>query len=172
MPKDGAYIIASNHMSFLDPPILGVSCFPAFLNFIAKQELLDKAFTNWYCRSTHCIFLKRGSGDLGAIKESIRRLKKGKPLAVFPEGGRSPDGSIQDGLPGVGFIAAKTRVPVIPTYIYGSNKLLPKGSKKIKAAKVSVIFGEPMYFNTEETKDYGAIANDIMRAVQKLSLQV
>jgi len=169
VPRQGAYIIASNHMSFLDPPILGVSCFPRFLNFIAKDELFDGGFTKWYCSNTYCIRLKRKSGDFGAIKESVRRLKAGKPLAIFPEGERSIDGDLGDGLPGIGLIAAKTEVPVIPTYIYGSNNLLPKGSKRAKAAKVTVTFGKPLYFSSKKQKDYDAVTKEIMAAIKKLA---
>jgi len=103
VPKKGAFIIASNHSSYLDPPILAIGCFPKFLNFMGKEELFEGGFWRWYCLNTGCIPLRRKSGDFRAMKICIRKIKDGQPLALFPEGERSLDGNIGQAQPGIGF---------------------------------------------------------------------
>jgi len=169
IPKKGSFIIASNHTSYFDPPVLAIGCFPRIINFVGKEELFKVKFLRWYFSKAGCIPLKRNYSDFRAIKLCIRKLKEGSVLAIFPEGERSVDGKIGEGQPGVGFLAAKTAVPVVPAYIFGTNKLLPKGAKKIKITKIFLIFGKPLYFDSKKDKDYVKISDTIMQAIKNLA---
>jgi 1-acyl-sn-glycerol-3-phosphate acyltransferase len=141
IPKNGAFILASNHVSYLDPPVLGCAC-PRPLNYMAKEEL----FRNWafgaLLRSYHVFPVRRGEGDPGAIKEAMRRLKAGGILLVFPEGTRSETGQIQKAQVGIGYLGLMAGVPILPAYVEGAREVLPRGAKGIRPAAVSVYFGK------------------------------
>ena len=111
--------------------------------------------------------VRRNSPDLGALKEALRRLKAGKPLLLFPEGARQ--GAKTETLPqaGIGFIAAKTKVPVFPVLIKGTDVALPKGAKSLSPAQISVYFGEQI--SIERRAPYQDIANLIMDKIRHLS---
>lgn len=168
IPRKGAFILASNHVSYLDPIALGVAC-PRKLNFMAKQEL----FVNpWFSKlmSAVCAFpIKRDSADLFALKEAMRRLKSGKALVLFPEGSRRFDGTSAEPQAGIGFLAAKLNVPVVPAWIKGTAVALPKGAKSIKPVKVSVYFGKQIFI--ERRMPYQEIAKTVMENIRHLSCE-
>ncbi|MDD5618301.1 MAG: lysophospholipid acyltransferase family protein, partial [Candidatus Omnitrophica bacterium] len=125
IPSKGAYLLACNHSSFLDPPVLGGAFYGARwikLNFLAKEELFHNKVFAWFLVRLKTFPVKRQSADIGAIKECIRRVKKGEPLAIFPEGERSPKGEITQGFPGIALVAAKTGAPVIPVFIKDTDR--------------------------------------------------
>ena len=113
--------------------------------------------------------------DLGAVKEAFRRLQNGRVLGLFPEGTRSKDGQLRKIEYGVGFFSIKASVPVVPVYIAGSNKILPKDSKKMKSGKVDVYFGkaiDPVSFDHRDGKDnYARFSREIMERIEELSSQ-
>ena len=166
IPREVGFILAGNHISYLDPIVLGVVC-PKALNFMAKEELFKNHFFGWVLKRVKAFPLKRSSADLSAIKEAIRRIKKGEALLLFPEGGRQTDGKL--GLPqsGVGFLAAKLNVPVIPAFIRGTELALPQGAKFIRPHKISVYFGKQII--VERRMAYQDIALEIMEAIRRLS---
>lgn len=171
IPKKGAFILASNHVSYFDPPILAVGCFMIRpkLNFIAKEELFcNKAF-GWYIKKLGAFPIKRDFGDIGAIKESIRRIKRGEPLVIFPEGERSPNGEIKESFPGIALLSVKTKIPIIPAFIEGSNNVLSESSKKMRLCKLSLRIGKPLVFYNGGPQTYSGIADKIMSAIKDLS---
>lgn len=172
VPKKGPFILASNHESNADPFILGVSlpC-TRWFSFLAKKELFEGKFNGWYFRKLHVIPLDRGEADPGAIKKVIDILKSGKPMMLFPEGTRSLGRGLQPGKPGIGFIAAKTRVPVVPAYIAGAYKAVPEGLGSINKSRVNVLFGKPLYFTDIDPKNkdsYRKISDTIMDHIARL----
>lgn len=141
IPKKGAFILASNHVSHLDPPAIA-SASSRMVHFMARDTLLD----NWLFRQVigRCglIPVRRGEGDIGAMKAAIRFLKAGEPVFLFPEGTRSETGQMQAAQPGIGYLSLMTGAPVLPAYIDGTGKALPKGAKRLKIAKVTVYIGD------------------------------
>jgi 1-acyl-sn-glycerol-3-phosphate acyltransferase len=101
------------------------------------------------------------------MREILRRLKKGAPVVLFPEGTRQTTGVERKIHEGVGFIVTKSGVPVIPAYIKGSEKVLPPGSKALKRHRVTVAFGAPLRFNP--TQSYSDIAHEVMYKISDLS---
>ena len=114
-----------------------------------------------------------GGQDVSAIKRVLRALKEERGLILFPEGTRTPDGSLQPAKPGVGFIAIKTQVPVVPVRIFGSFEAYGKGRAPRFGTPVSVVFGEPLspadYDDPKAGKDRAQVASErIMAAIARL----
>ncbi|MDD5424425.1 MAG: lysophospholipid acyltransferase family protein [Candidatus Omnitrophica bacterium] len=141
VPMKGAFILASNHVSHLDPPAIA-SASPRMVHFMARSTLFD----NWLFRQVvgRCglISVKRGEADIGAMKAAIRFLKSGEPVFLFPEGTRSETGEMQEAQPGIGYLSLITGAPVLPAYIDGTDKALPKGAKRITLTRISVYIGD------------------------------
>lgn len=141
VPKRGAFILASNHVSHLDPPALSCAS-PRALHFMARHDL----FNNWVfaalIRALNAFPVKREGADFTALKGAVRRLKAGEPLLIFPEGRRSRTGEIQAAQPGVGFLSIIAGVPILPVYVEGTATAMPKGARFIKPRTVFVYFGK------------------------------
>ncbi len=165
VPKKGAFILASNHTSYLDPIAVGAAC-PRRLNFMAKDELFCNAFFSGFFSLLGVFPVKRNSADLSALKEAMHRLKEGEALALFPEGSRRFDGGAAAPYPGIGFLAAKLNVPVVPVFIRGTNSALPKGAKFLRFARISVCFGRQIH--ADKKLSYGDIAQRIMDNIRRL----
>lgn len=169
VPKTGAFIFASNHTSFLDPILLGVSLRRS-LNYMARETLFKKRCLAWVLRHIHVFPIRRHKSNFKAIKESLGLLARGKPLVIFPEGTRSKDRNLKRGKRGIGFIAAKAKVPIIPAYIKGSFEALPRGVSTLRRHPVRVYIGKPMDFDFEvRDKDaYQRISDEIMGKITEL----
>ena len=173
VPKKGAFILASNHSSYLDP-ILLASSLKRGLYYLARDTLFKKRCFGWLMRQVHSFPVKRNKGDLRAIRDSLRILGEGRPLVIFPEGTRTKDEQLDRGKPGIGFIAAKAGVPVLPAYVAGSFKALPRGFKTLKRHPVAVYIGEPVtfdrkYFEANGRDLYQRISDEIMKRIAELS---
>ncbi|MGB9721142.1 MAG: lysophospholipid acyltransferase family protein [bacterium] len=164
IPKRGAVILASNHLSFLDPPLVGYAAFREVF-FLAKPGLfiLSKFFT-WLIKTYNAINLEGGQG----IRPAIKLLKQGKAVVIFPEGTRSRIGAMLPFSPGVGFLAITYNVPVVPIRIINSNKKLI--SLILRWHKLKIIFGEPILPDgyRKSKQDFEAFALKIREEVEKL----
>lgn len=173
LPKKGGCIIASNHLSYLDPIVLSLGS-TRMLTFMAKKELFRNPFFSWLITALNSFPLERGSADLKSIRFAINKLKQEGTLIIFPEGTRSTSGQINEGQGGVSMLAAKAKVPVVPTLIMGTDIALAAGSKKVKFfVPLSVHFAKPMYFTSKAGKDnlkeeYLQFSKDIIAEIQKL----
>ena len=145
LPKHGAFLIAANHASHLDPPLIG-SHVPRQMCFFARKTLWVGGAMSWWLDGVGTIPVDRDGGqDVSALKRVLRALAEGKVMILFPEGTRSPDGRLQTPKPGVGFIVCKTQVPVVPARIFGSFEAFGKGAKVPKlGSPVTVVFGKPI----------------------------
>jgi 1-acyl-sn-glycerol-3-phosphate acyltransferase len=144
LPKSGAFLIAANHASHLDPPLIG-SHVPRQMSFFARKTLWSGRLASWWLDAVGTIPVDRDGGqDVGALKRVLRALADGKVMILFPEGSRSLDGRLQAPKPGVGFIVCKTQVPVVPARIFGSFEAFGKGMKVPKPAPTTVVFGKPI----------------------------
>lgn len=167
IPKQGGFLLASNHVSNLDPFALGVAIMPRDLNYMAKYELFKKPFFSWLLYKVHAFPLKREAADLSAIKEAMHRVKSGGGLLLFPEGTRAADGSVREPQAGIGFLAAKLDVPIIPAFVKGTYDALPKGAKFIRPKKISIYFGRQI--SVERGLPYEQIASLVMDDVRRLA---
>jgi len=119
--QDGPVILAMNHESYLDPPFAGIGCRRA-IYFLARKTLLDVPVLGWLLPKLNVIPVDQEGGDRSALKALIRALRADHGVLVFPEGSRTPDGKLQPALPGLGFVIAKTRAPVVPMRIFGAHQ--------------------------------------------------
>lgn len=146
MIQTGPVILASNHQSFFDPPLVGNAADrPIF--FLAKKSLMEVPLLGWLLPKLNVIPVNLEGGDRSALKALIRILKAGDCALVFPEGTRTPDGSLQPAEPGLGLIIAKTRTPVVPARIFGAFDAWPIGGKIRLFRRITVVVGEPIYFS-------------------------
>lgn len=143
-PLDGPFLIASNHASHLDPPLVGCHV-PRQMRFFARKSLWNNKLLGWWMNRVETIPVERDSGDIGAIKRVLQALGENRAIVLFPEGTRSLDGQLQKPKPGVGLMACKTGVPVVPCRIYGSFEAFGKGSAIPRlGSPISIVFGPPI----------------------------
>lgn len=163
IPKEGAAILYSNHISNADPAV--VTCgIKRMIYFMAKEELFKGKFLRWMWNDIGAFPVKRGTGDIGAIKHSLQRLKAGSMLGIFPEGTRRRKNKIPEPKPGLALIAIKSKSQLLPAAITDR----PKFFNKIK-----VIYGKPFelteyYGKNLSIDDYTAISKKLMEEVEKL----
>ena len=147
IPKQGDVVLPSNHVSFLDPIIIGASTVRE-LHFLGTDAYFHIPCLGWFLTNVNSFPIKRGTPDRRALKEALSRLKTGKALLVFPEGTRSPDGTLGKTKNGVSFMIHHSNVPTIPVFLNGAERFLPRGSKFIRPTQLSVTFGAPLDFTT------------------------
>jgi len=139
IPKTGGLIVAANHFSLLDPPVLGAAL-PRKVRFMAKEELFRNAAFGYIITRLGAFPVRRGAPDRTAIRTALNLLEKGELLGMFPEGTRSKTGRLGEAEPGLALLAHRSGVPVVPAAIKGTNELF--GSKFLP--QVIVRFGKPL----------------------------
>ena len=143
-PAEGSFLIAANHTSHLDPPLVG-SQIAKQMRFFARKSLWDNRLIGWWLSQVETIAVERDSGDVGAIKRVLQALKEDRAIVLFPEGTRSPNGKLQKPKAGVGLMACKTGVPVVPCRVFDSFEACGKGQLIPKfGTPVSIVFGQPL----------------------------
>jgi 1-acyl-sn-glycerol-3-phosphate acyltransferase len=139
-PASGPLIVAGNHASLLDPPLIGM-CLRRQSAYMAKDDLFAVPILGPWLRSIGSFPVRRGAADRTAIRRSLEVLKRGRVLVIFPEGTRSVDGRLRDAEPGAAMIALRTGVPVLPAAVVNSYRILPKGARWPRFEQVTVRFG-------------------------------
>ena len=170
MIEEGPCIIAANHCSYLDPPLVGVACKRA-IHYLARKSLLDVPILGPILPELNVIPVDQKNADRSALMGAIRVVKNGGAVLIFPEGTRSPDGRFQCAQPGIGMIVAKTGAPVVPVRVRGSFEALSRDCKFPKGTPIAVQVGKRLIFNPEETKDrhsYQRTSERVLRAVESL----
>jgi len=165
VPEKGGFILASNHLSYLDPLMVGISC-DQKISYMARDSLFRNKFFGGLIRLGHAFPVKRNTADIGALREAIRRLKGGEPVLLFPEGSRQAvkgQGKVESG---IGFIAIKAGVPLIPVKITGTDKALPPGAKWFKKHSMTLEFGKPIFSSPQDT--YEDVARRIMQQIYSI----
>lgn len=143
VPQDGPVLLLSNHQSFLDPVLVALSV-PRECCFMARDTLFKQPQFTHLITYLNAFPVKRGTADVGAIKESLRRLKRGEALVAFPEGTRTPDGSVGEMQPGAILLARKSAAPIVPVNIHGAFEIWPRTEKKPKLGPIMLNYGEPI----------------------------
>ena len=173
LPGEGSFLIAANHASFLDPPLIG-SQVQRQIAFFARKTLWKPGFASWWLDTVGTIPVDRDGGqDVSAIKRVLKALKDDMGLILFPEGTRSPDGHLQAPKAGVGLICCRAQVPVVPVRIFGSYEAYGKGRGIRLGTPVSIVFGRPIppavYDDPAGGKErYQIASNRIMERISAL----
>ncbi len=144
LPRDGAFLIAANHVSYVDPPLVGCQVSRQIIPF-ARKTLWKGGLVSWWLDAVGTIPVDRDGGqDVSAIKRVLRSLQEGKGLILFPEGTRSSDGELKAPKAGIGLICCRAQVPVIPARIFGAFEAYGRGRGLHLGTPVSVVFGPPI----------------------------
>ena len=146
VPRDGAYIMVSNHNSNLDPPFIGGAIGlhrGRPIHFMAKEEINGWPLIGRLARGAGVFFVRRGEGDRAAQRIALEHLAAGRPIGVFPEGTRSRNGVLREPKFGVSLLAMRSRAPSLPVRIRGSGKIFPGRSRWPHRTKVDIRIGKP-----------------------------
>ena len=176
MINHGPVILASNHQSFLDPPLVG-SVSDRAVYFLARRTLLDGWFLGWILPKLNVIPVdSEGGKDRTALKALIRILRAGQGTLVFPEGQRTPHGNLQPAQPGLGLVIAKTLAPVVPMRIFGAYEAWPIHEKWPRPGRVTVVVGEPIYFTQADVgaggkEGYQRLSQRVMDAIAAIKIE-
>jgi len=178
VPRTGGVILASNHSSFLDPPLVG-SALPRAINYLARESLFRFPGIGALLRSWNSVPVDRDGGGASGLREILNRLLAGGGIILFPEGTRTPDGKLQPARSGIGLTVIKSDVVVIPVRTFGTFKAYGRDHKFPRPYRVVVKYGRPMKFEAlrAEAKTctkprlkeiYQLVADEIMAEIAKL----
>lgn len=163
VPEDGGLVVAANHRSYLDPPLLG-AWFPRTVHFMAKQELFKIAILGPLIRAVHAFPVDRERADVGAIRQALRILRGGGVVGIFPEGTRNLGGEAE-ARGGAVLLAATAHCPLVPVALVNTRYAI----RRLRASKVEVRIGEPIVLQGSERK---ATKTEIERWTADLSQRI
>jgi 1-acyl-sn-glycerol-3-phosphate acyltransferase len=169
LPAEGPFLVASNHCSFIDPVILQAAC-PRQLTWLMTDTIFNVGWARWFFRMMRCIPVRERDGS--ALREGLAALARGEAVAIFPEGGLSPDGTLQRGHAGVGTLAIRSGVPVIPAFLSGTRRAFLRGCVVPRPGPVEVELGEPLRFDggggsRDESRAAAAAVMDALARLQE-----
>ena len=178
VPAEGPAIIASNHASFIDPPLIGEGV-SRMVNYLARNTLFDAPVVGTLLRSWKVVPVDRDGGGGAGLKAILDRLLDGGAILLFPEGTRSADGKLRSAKSGIGLTVIKSTAPVVPVRVFGSFDAYGRHMKIPRLRKLVVTYGPPLEFKAlrEEAKAcpkprlkeiYQQVADEIMAAIAKL----
>ncbi len=178
VPLTGGVILAANHASFIDPPLVG-SALPRPINYLARETLFRFPVVGAVLRSWNAVPVNRDGGGAAGLKAILDRLLAGGGIILFPEGTRTLDGKLQPARSGVGLTVIKSTAPVVPVRVFGSFEAYGRHMKFPRPRRVVVKYGRPMDFAAlraeAQTCDkarlkaiYQQVADEIMAAIARL----
>lgn len=176
VPRSGGLIVASNHVSFFDPPLIGTACVRE-LHYLAKEELFRSRVLGPVIRFFNTIPIRRGMADLTGLTRAMDVLKAGHALIVFPEGSRMRDGKLHPARPGVGMMAVNTDARIVPCFISGSDRpnqwLLRRGTLRVSfgPARGWREFAGEVADEPPGRALYQSVADGVMREIARLKEQ-
>lgn len=164
VPPFGPVILIANHLSNNDPPVL-VASINRRLNFIAKQELFGNPINSWFLTQFGVYPFHRSGQAVDIIKLALRLLAQDQPVLLFPEGKRSPNHSLQKGLPGAAYIAMKSQATILPVGIVGTEKFSSR-RMMLPLARVQVNIGQPFTLPSIE----GRPSHDVLQSMADMMM--
>jgi 1-acyl-sn-glycerol-3-phosphate acyltransferase len=178
VPLHGPVILACNHASYLDPPLVGAGL-PRHVSFLARETLFDTFLVGAFLRSWRVVPVDRDGGTGRGLREILGRLDQGGAILLFPEGTRSPDGQLQPVRAGVGLAIIKSTAPVVPVRVFGTFEAYGRQVGFPRPHPVVVKYGHPMPFaalrseskscsRTRQKEIYQHAADQIMLAISQL----
>lgn len=139
----GAAVIAANHLSFLDIPLVAKGAAPRHVSFVARDTLARTGWMAFVLRRTGAVLVRRGSADRAALREVVAHLEAGDYVGIFPEGTRSSDGRLGSFKKGALLAARVAGVPIVPCALQGSYRAWPRG-RWPRPARLAITFGPPV----------------------------
>lgn len=165
IPPSGGVLIVANHQSYLDPIVLAVQLYRP-VSFLAKSELFKNAFFGWLIRNLNAFPVRQGAGDVGAMKETIRRLQQGHMLVIYPEGSRSDTGDLLPIASGAALVIRRAGVPVVPAIIEGSFQAWPRSHRLFRPHQVAVLYGPALQTDGLKAQEITALIDRTFHAMR------
>jgi 1-acyl-sn-glycerol-3-phosphate acyltransferase len=154
VPREGPVLICANHQSFLDPVLIGMAS-PRRLHYLARESLFKFAPFRWLIQCYNAIPIQREGLGIGGLKETLKRLKSGEAVLIFPEGTRTQDGQVQSLKPGFCSVARRAEVTLVPAGIDGAFDAWPRNRRFPMFSRITVQFGRPF-----RPSDYAQMSDD------------
>lgn len=165
VPRRGAVILAANHRSYLDPPLVALKI-PRKATFVSKTTFYQNFLARLIIRSIGVIPLRQNSNAIGMIG-ALRSLKKGFALVIFPEGAMNVSGKpFLPANPGVSLLAEGAMAPVVPVYLEGTDKAMPNRALIFRPRQIRIFYGKPLTFTEGNRQEF---ADRVMAAIAELS---
>jgi 1-acyl-sn-glycerol-3-phosphate acyltransferase len=163
------HVYAVNHGSALDIPAL-YAYLPFQFRILHKKELLSYPIVGWHLKRSGqiCVDQQNPARSVGQIKSALRTLKRGMPLVIFPEGGRTPDGRILPFLPGAFFLAIRSGVDIVPIALRGMYELLPMNTYHVKSRPLEMRVGQPISTAGLTMQDMEALSAKVKKAMEEM----
>lgn len=171
VPVDGPFILASNHASFADPPLVGSECLRP-ISYLARETLFNNPVFGRVLRRVGCVPVDRDGASGKGLKTILERLLEGDGIILFPEGTRSQDGHLQKGRAGVGLIVMKSRAPVVPVRVFGTFEAFGRHHAIPRPRRVAVRFGPPLHFESAREEMANATRPRIKELYQEVADQI
>jgi len=178
VPREGPLILASNHASFIDPPLVGAGI-RRHVSFLARESLFHAPVLAAILRSWRVVPVDRDGGTGRGLKQILHRLELGGAILLFPEGTRTSDGRLQAARSGVGLAVVKSTAPVTPARVFGTFEAFGRHAKFPRPRRITVKYGDPLHFaalraearscSRPRLKEiYQQVADEIMAAIAAL----
>ncbi len=178
VPRSGPVILASNHASFIDPPLVGAGLHRS-INYLAREDLFRFPVLGWILRHWQTVPVDREGGGARGLKAILDRLLDGGAILLFPEGTRTRDGKLQPARSGIGLTVLKSTAPVVPVRVFGTFRAYNRNMRFPRPRRIGVKYGRPMLFEQlrAEAKTcskprlkeiYQQAADEIMEAIGKI----
>ncbi len=178
VPLVGPVILASNHASFLDPPLVGAGVRRS-INYLARESLFRFPVIGWVLHRWQAVPVDREGGGAKGLKAILDRLLAGGAIILFPEGTRTRDGKMQPARSGIGLTVIKSQAPVVPVRVFGTYEAFGRHLRFPRPRRVIVKYGQPLRFeqlrseakvcSKQRLKEvYQEVADEIMAAISKL----
>jgi 1-acyl-sn-glycerol-3-phosphate acyltransferase len=178
VPGEGPFILASNHASFIDPPLVGGSCGRP-ISYLARESLFRNPLFGRVLRAVGCVPVDRDGASGKGLKTILERLLRGDGIILFPEGTRSTDGALQRGRPGIGLVVLKSKVPVVPVRVFGTFEAYGRSRRFPVPRQVGLRFGPSLIFAEARAEAavasrprlkelYQEVADGIMAAITRI----
>lgn len=170
LPAQGPGLLATNHTSNLEGPAVFAMIWPRRATALAKRELWENPFTGLFMKAWEVIPITRGSVDMAAIRACVHALKRGRFVGIAPEGTRSKDGRLQQGLPGAALLALRGRAPIYPVAQSGFTDIA-KNIARVRKTRISIRLGKPFLVKPVKratTQYLQAATDEIMAEIAKL----
>ena len=163
------HVYAVNHASALDIPAL-YAHLPFQFRILHKKELWSYPIVGWHLKRSGqvCVDQQNPARSVGQIKSALRTLKRGMPLVIFPEGGRTPDGRIQPFLPGAFFLAIKAEADIVPVALRGMYELLPMNTYHVKPRPLEMRVGKPIPTKGLTLRDMDELSEMVRKAIEEM----
>ena len=157
---EGAAVVCANHSSFIDPILVALAFGRKhFLHFMAKAELFKVPVLNWVMRKAGAYGVNRGANDISAVRTSMKFLKAGEKILIFPEGTRVSEDDAVEARNGAIRLASKLRVPIVPVHVPRRKKLF---------SRVYINIGQPYYIENADHSNFDSHSNELMQRIRDL----